>query len=171
MYGSDKAYFSFENVNLLTNYTKIKQKLLEYKNQTFISYNSTLTVTNYSIITENDKNLVNAVRDMQDLINCLNETIKKNVKLHPKWNNYFGSLVNNREGKSIYNTDLTLSYNQHFAWSIKDGTKRQRVPLEYGYVSHFRDIDLRIIADYSIQNYYFDVELYNFIYDKIEFFD
>ncbi len=71
--------------------------------------------------------------------------------------------------KSIFNTELTLSINQHYAEDVKSKSKRIRVPIDFGYVNHVRDEDLgsgvkpHNILKYSIQSIRIDVEYLNYM--------
>ncbi|RNA26800.1 hypothetical protein BpHYR1_000760 [Brachionus plicatilis] len=117
--------------------------------------NIKLAVNSYT-----DKFYISSYRKNKDYFECMNSTIMKNNCLSSKWNNYLGVLVNNRYGKSIYNTNLTLSYNQHHSSYIKWNSFRVTVSLYHGFVSHFRDTELGWKKRYSVQNLFIDSEYY-----------
>jgi hypothetical protein len=75
--------------------------------------------------------------------------------------------MNKREGKSIYNTEFTLSINQHFAFTNLNETTRQRIPIEMGYISHIRDDIESFFAKQKCPLTYFiiDTEYFKFISD------
>ena len=99
-----------------------------------------------------------------------------------KWLNPYAIRISFQDGKSIFNTDYTESYNQH--WS-EDYVNlpflesfyynylyvRKAVPLEIGFVSHFRDTSLKK-ANYLIKfkDLIIDMDtFYYFINFRIEF--
>ncbi|RNA02410.1 hypothetical protein BpHYR1_038321 [Brachionus plicatilis] len=162
-YGNKVAYFQFENVNMLIKHEIIRNILKSNKTQN-LEYFSPGIRLRFTSRNSNDQNLLNSFKQSIWLFDCMNKSIVQNGDLDPKWNNHFGAFINNRAGKSIYNTDYTLSYNQHFAWTITKESKKISVPLKIGYVSHFRDSDLGLNIEYSIQNLFLDFEYYKFLF-------
>lgn len=162
-YGKKVAYYQFENVNMLGKHEIIRKALLS-NNTKFIDYSFSKTHLNFTINNLLDKNLFQSFQQSISLFDCMNKTIYKNTNLDSKWNNYIAASINNRAGKSIYNTDYTLSYNQHFAWTISNGSKKVSIPLSIGYVNHFRDSDLFFNREYSLKNLFLDWEYYNFLW-------
>ncbi|CAF1133746.1 unnamed protein product [Brachionus calyciflorus] len=165
-YGKNISYYAFENVLFLNEHAFLNKKIVNLeKNETSIEYKFPPCNLVYKFDSRNDSEWVNAVRKIQPYVSGLNETIKKSEILNYKLNNLVGSLVNNRDGKSIYNTNFTESLNQHFAWTT---TKNSiKVPIDFGYVSHFRDRDLVINKTFDLAQVYYDIEYYNFLYKLI----
>jgi hypothetical protein len=88
-----------------------------------------------------------------------------------KWNNAFSIGTPGRAGKSIYATDYTQTINVHAADNVDSGTKQMYVPLNYGFVSHFRnvfDIDSQK-KDNFFKEIKFDFEYILFFYDQVVF--
>ncbi len=56
--------------------------------------------------------------------------------------------------------------NQHYADDIKRESKRVRVPIEYGFTSHFRDTDVdsgNEVLKYPVRDLKIDVEFLEFL--------
>ncbi|RNA21174.1 hypothetical protein BpHYR1_011251 [Brachionus plicatilis] len=164
-YGNKVAYFQFENVNMLIKH-EIIMKILKSNETQNLEYSSSGIRLRFTSKNSNDQNLLNSFKQNIWLFDCMNKTIFQNSDLNPKWNNYIGALVNNRAGKSIYNTDYTLSYNQHFAWTITKESRKVSVPLKVGYVSHFRDIRLESNISGNFNKFY-DNKLEIFTFEKM----
>lgn len=177
VYGKNIAYFQFENVLLLNEYPKIVKRILEIdQNLSWIISSNTTNFTNllkyeinntaisYKIDLKKDLNFLKSFKNFGYYIKCLNSSIRQNAYLNYKWNNLYGTVVNNREGKSIFNTNFTESYNQHFADAVKPKTKRAKIPIDVGYVSHFRDEDHKVTSTYPVHYLTIDIEYYNFLY-------
>jgi hypothetical protein len=81
----------------------------------------------------------------------------------------YGAMVSNRErGKSVYNTDLVDSMNQHFLVNKKKWlgiTGRVDVPSNLGFVSHFRVNTHELFERKSIasDDFFIDYEYFRFI--------
>ena len=79
-----------------------------------------------------------------------------NVSL--KWLQPYAILGNDRNGKSVYNTDMVKAYNQHYSDTPHSCTQ---VPLDIGFVSHHRDVQyFHTQVDFAkvmfdMENYYF----------------
>lgn len=177
LYGNNVAYFLFENVLFFNDFELIKEKISEvdglfkqvdYNISSDLDSNITYHFNNASILftidRKNDLKFLRSIPEFQHYVNCLNKTIRENEFFNYKWNNPYATVVNNRKGKSIYNTEHTESYNQHFADNIMSKSKKKIVPLEMGFVNHFRDDDLRVNATYPFSYVVFDIEYYNFLY-------
>ena len=96
--------------------------------------------------------------------NCLNSKMSnKRVNVSSKWIQAYAVLANQRSGKSVFDTDIVNSYNQHYSDSPSGCT---RVPLEKSFVSHHRDVKL-IKNEVAFTNVMIDLENYYFIRDKI----
>ncbi len=95
-------------------------------------------------------------------------TIERSV-LDAKWTRLLGTVFTKRAGKSIFNTEHTMSINQHNANEIKAYTKKIDVPISFGYVSHARDMNIgsKVRSEDVLSNYIkailIDVEYMNFI--------
>ncbi len=92
-----------------------------------------------------DFEYLRALLELKNFIDCLSVP-----KL--KWFNPYAIRIRHQDGKSIFNTDLTEAYNQHWAdryTNLYSGSdyynnlyKRKALPLEDGFVSHFRDTEI-----------------------------
>ena len=78
--------------------------------------------------------------------------------------NGIASMINTREGKSIFNTDNTNGLNQHYD-SNKRLSIRRKVPLDIGYTCHFRDVIDGFINNqiYPIDYFLVDIEYILFL--------
>lgn len=163
IYGNNIASFLFENVNMLTEHSVIKKRIVEFDRLENLKYNINNLNIELTVVNGIDKNYLNSYRKNKQHFECMNSTILLNKNLDPKWNNYFGLLVNYRYGKSIYNTDLTLSFNQHYSFKNKFNSFNVKVSIYHGFVSHFRDKELSWNQTYSVQNLIIDLEYYEFL--------
>lgn len=169
IYGQNIAYYKFENVLFLNDYNILLNQIKKIENNIkkskkyFINYKQ----ITFEIKTEKDLNYLNYFKKYENYIQCLNNSISNNSKINFKFCNPYSILFNIREGKSIYNTDFIEAYNQHFANRFKsffDRFKSVKVPLNIGYVSHFRDGDLDYKVQYPFKYIFFDIEYFNFLY-------
>ena len=85
----------------------------------------------------NDKEYLNKLINSHYCLN--NEMSNKRAKVSSKWIQPWCVLADQRSGKSVYNTDIVNSYNQHYSESPHRCTK---VPLDKSFVSHHRDVKL-----------------------------
>ena len=105
-------------------------------------------------------------KELKLIIDCLNQTEESSLnKLSKKWNNPYFIHLNMRDGKSIFNTNLTEIYNQHYAELPSNQLKQVKLPLDYGFLSHFRDNvgDFFLNQTYSFNNLIVDLEYYLFL--------
>ena len=106
-----------------------------------------------------DKEYLNELIKLHECLNEeLNSTEYMRDMISSKWIQPYALLANFRKGKSVYNTDLVKSYNQHFSETPYSCTK---VPLKKGFVSHYRDIPL-IRNEVSFKKVIIDLENYLF---------
>ena len=90
---------------------------------------------------------------------CLNDELNNTeLRISSKWIQPYAVLADQRNGKSVFNTDMVKSYNQHFA---DTPYKCTQVPLEKGFVSHHRDVPL-IDSGVAFKNVIIDLENYHF---------
>lgn len=167
IYGSNVAYFYFKNVAFFTKHDELIKEILNLNklNSTKpkLVYKANQLIS-FSILSEQDANVLRLFEKYQPYVTCLNKTISNNSLLDSKWNNIYATQID-RLGKSIYNTEHTEAYHAHFSHSIKSKTKSVRVPLDRGYCSHFRDSDFIIRnINHNIDKLFFDFEYYNFLY-------
>jgi hypothetical protein len=115
-------------------------KTLEYvneKQQTSVRYH----------LGRQDKNssfaeYLHSFKQLHGVIKCLNETVLTSTsRLMSRWRNPLVTLINNRPGKAICNTDFVYSLNPHTANEVRKGAVKQRVDVAAGFVSHFRPMD------------------------------
>lgn len=85
-------------------------------------------------------------------------------KLDSIWNVPYALLINNRFGKSIFNTNLKLAYNQHYSEYLQRGAKKSLLPIDESYVVHYRNNFKYFFVNqrYSFSHFRFDVEFINF---------
>lgn len=111
------------------------------------------------------KGYIDQIRSSQEAIECLNKTISKNEMFDSIWNSPYAIHVNNRFGKSIFNTDLTETYNQHHSDVNAPDSMVYDVPMELGYASHYREyIDGFFFNQiYSFNHFFVDIEYYKYL--------
>jgi hypothetical protein len=118
-------------------------------------------------------------------IKCLNRSVleSKTRFLKSEWRRPLLALINTRFGKAISNTDFVFSLNPHSATrsQIANGKISQNVAVKFGYVSHFRRMDLSTTSasarkanfhylEYPIDNLKFDVEYFLFLVRNYKLF-
>jgi hypothetical protein len=164
-YGTRVAYFHFENYLTLNEHENLMDKIANSVLLTFnggrtlyLDYENIEKRTNLRFRIRNDSSwwsiLRNGSEDMTyfQSFKYLNNRIKRLDSLYfsnetcvldAKWRNVLMSFVSaRRPGKSIFNTDLVHSINPHNSMRIKPDSVRVHVPIDLGYVSHFRDEDI-----------------------------
>jgi hypothetical protein len=111
-----------------------------------------------------NKNYVNYLLNAHDTVKCLNASLMNNTRFQAEWNNAFATRINNRDGKSIFDTKYTEGINQHFA-SRSSAMPYFRVPVTDGFASHFRETTSQFFygQHQSIANFYVDSEYYMFL--------
>lgn len=118
-----------------------------------------------------DSPLRAAFNRTRQLGECMSELIDKrrldgnNITVN--WNRLYGIWMNLRCGKSVFNTDYVDLINQHeLQHSSEPSARVIDVPIEHGYVSHFRetiDIQFFLGQTYSFSsNFRVDFEYYRF---------
>ena len=121
-----------------------------------------------------DLNYLKSLKQMIPLIELLDKTynyVNKTqfIMKNPKWFNFLASKMNMRDGKSIFVTEFTQTIVQHFCNSHfhSESIEKTRfmVPLETGFVSHFRDeaYDFLRNQNYPLSFLLFDIEHYLYI--------
>lgn len=166
-YGNQIACFQFENVAFLTipesfsfinDFLNLPKRNIELKNSVT---GDKLTLR----VSPKDFDKIYEILDFEDMIKCLNKTIGQNEGIDSIWNMPFALLINNRDGKSLYNTNLTITFNQHHASHIETGARKFRVPMRDGYISHFREHFKSFLENqaYSFEHLYLDIEYYQFL--------
>lgn len=116
-------------------------------------------------VEKSDKKLVENLKSAQSIVDCVNKTIIEKKFFDSIWNTLYAVEINNRLGKSIYQTDLTETYNQHYVDVITPGSITLDVPIYQGFAGHFREeIEGFFFGQsYSISNFLIDLEFYKFI--------
>jgi hypothetical protein len=163
-YGSKASCLLFDHVLFI----KINETFFESLKNAYISNPIKVTEkSNRNIffkVSEFDKDYV------KYLLNLTQFSTKKchNINLtrfDPLWNNYFAARINNRDGKSIFNTQLTEGINQHFTSNSVQGAGVVRVPISDGYSSHYRESVKGFFYEQvqSISFFYIDIEYYMFL--------
>jgi hypothetical protein len=174
-HGSNVAFFHFSHYLFLSDFEQfydLLQKSIAHKKTCFMynahfSHDTNLNFELGEDYIEYGKSILRA----KNLTECLYEIHlkrKANV-LDKKWTRALATMFNNRAGKSIYNTQLTVSINQHLANAIMTESRRVNVPDVDAYVGHFRDTDVAShapptnILNFSIRDVTIDVEYLYFL--------
>lgn len=165
-YGNKIANFHFENVVFLTIPESIEfvEKLVSLPSDTV--YLTDASGARLGVrVSKSQIRKIYELLDVEDTIQCLNKTIRANTKLDSIWNVPFALMINNRWGKSLYNTNLTITFNQHHTDNRERGARELKVPLDRGFVSHFREHFRGFLTDqtYSFYNFRLDLEYYQFL--------
>jgi hypothetical protein len=168
--GKSVAMLKFENGVVFPDpdsYSKMFAKIFaSCKNKTEMSVDFEMNGKKLSlVIRQNDYAYIEKIEGFQNYLKCLNDTIIQRGLFPPRLNSPYAIIVNNRLGKSIYNTDLTEFYNQHNADFFSANSLSINVPINYGFVSHFREYsdDFLVNQSYGFSYFRFDLEYYNFL--------
>jgi len=168
-FGPFVACYQFEHVLFLQNYEPFIQnifKLNEIKKSLKIPYELENRYLYYTMRPRHAK-MISTIFDFQPLVRCLNQSITHNKNFSQMWNKIYASVMNMREGKSIFNSDLTESVHQHSASNTIGFSYCRTVPLEFGYVSHMRDLITGFFINqvYDFDFFIFDLEYYYFLFN------
>jgi hypothetical protein len=187
IYGNRVAYFHFQNYQVLNEHENLLDKISSNVfiqktggTQVYLDYENTNRSTNLRFWFKNcskvDHAYLDSFKTLSDEAKCFQKLIFRNTsELDSKWRNVLMSLLNNRNGKSIFNTDYVLSLNPHTAHRIKPDSFRVDVPIDIGYASHFRDEDISTlessnqkanIMSFPLRHLVFDMEYFLFIVRK-----
>lgn len=164
LYGKNIGYFRFENVVFLTSYeAKFLQNMLTVSNRIVFFENSGNRIS--LTISPSHFKKIDEIFELQQFIECLNETILNHGKFQNLWNVPYAILINNRLGKSLYNTNLTITYNQHHSDYLEPEARYFNVPIDDGYVSHIKTDIYGFLRGqkYSFTNFRLDMEYYHFL--------
>jgi hypothetical protein len=163
--GSRVAYLRFDNRFMLIEFRRFLNNILQFGS---LGNSIEYLKNNLSVkfkIENSDKEFIENLKKAITLIDCLNEANKNSVNLNAdfyksKWNNAYSFRTFDRAGKSIYATDYTQTINVHAADNVNSGTNFINVPLNYGFVSHFRDdFDINSIKkDTFFKEIHYDLE-------------
>jgi len=106
-----------------------------------------------------------SIKKFQALTACLNSSITTKKVYSNKWTIPFASIMNMRLGKSLFDTKFIYAINQHGA-SATDNSNCINVPIQFGYVSHFRHDVKEFFANqsYPFNFFQFDLEHFFFLY-------
>ena len=159
-HGFRSASLSFEHVLFINVSVEFFNSLFETQNDRFkaeIKNNRSL----FFDVFPKDKSYLNYLLDAKNAFACLNSKYRKSESV---WNNAYATLMNNRDGKSIYKSEYTEAINQHFATSILPSTKKTSIPLADGFSSHFREYTGNFFFNQhiSINNFFVDIEYYKY---------
>jgi hypothetical protein len=168
------ANFQFQHALFLAEYDMfydVLAKALQNKADTVKYDGSNKAKLRYSMSSEEDFEYGQSIIAAMDFSRCLNKTFfeKRADVLHPLWTRSVSTKFDNRAGKSIFNTEFTLSVNQHYPNSVKSGSQSSTLPMHYGFSSHFRNVDVFTewgrdnIMKYSIHEIRVDVEYLYFL--------
>jgi hypothetical protein len=181
-HGLNNAYFYFINHQLVSNsddlYSEIKKAITEKRK--FVDYNNTATSTYYrfSIPSQTDLQYLNQMTSIQGHVECINKTYLSKLvnakRLDAKYTRYFASLnFNNRQGKSIFDTQLAEGVDQHIAVRKKSFARFYQVQPSIAFSSHLSSKDRSsqymffakcpILYEYSIYDLKIDLEYLYFL--------
>jgi hypothetical protein len=164
-YDKNVANLHFDHVIFFVDYDPLLNSILNLTiNSTQVKYQNYGKFVDYYLKKENQK-LLTSFQNLIPIVKCLNDTYMKKTRFNAKFNNMYASKMNMRDGKSIFNTDLVQSVNQHWANNRSPGSKGINVPIADGFVSHIRD-DLHIFVykqSYPFEFLQFDFEYYLFL--------
>jgi hypothetical protein len=167
-YGKHNAYVKFRQVVFFNDFKTLLRKIK--LNETSEINDGTLSLR-YSYkgrsisyqIKKDDDYYFKSFNRIEEYFTCLKKShIDENDQiLDNHFNNpYATHLFFGREGKSIFNTDLTESYDAHGAKNTTyPNAKHVLIPLEIGYVNHFRS---------NMNKYFSHVKTYPFNFIKID---
>jgi hypothetical protein len=172
-YGKKKtSCISFENVMFLPNNKNLDTFLLNlYNNKkhltTIVLHGEENKTVQYKCDSKTKFSYSKTIYKYSNLYKCLKNKYKSyiNDTVDGNFNNAIASLMNMREGKSIFNTDNTEGINQHYASIEKSFTYRIKIPLKLGYASHFRESFNKFFYNqqYPIDFVLVDIEYYLFL--------
>jgi hypothetical protein len=144
-YGQDISYFRFENFLVHNEYNYMRDliwktnstpnSIMAYMNQNAKSH------LLFKINSQADLEHLNRLKQSAEFTKCTEKNYLNPSLMRSKWTHCSVSLFNNRYGKSIYVTELVKSINVHMAAHTSYKSNFQVVPVELGFVSHFRDVD------------------------------
>jgi hypothetical protein len=199
LYGTRVAYFHFENFLVLNEHENLMDKInnnvllsVNGGRTLYLDYENTERRTNMRFLIRNDSSwwpasgnsdtaYFQSFKNLSHYIKRLDKVyfLKEKNRLELKWRNVLMSIVSTfRPGKSIFNTDLVLGISPHNSMRIMPDTVRVRVPMDLGFVSHFRDEDISTklnenqfahVNNFPIRHLVLDMEYFLFLvsaYDK-----
>ena len=106
-----------------------------------------------------DSHYLSRLINVSKIFDCLKMI---NTRFEPEWNKIFAVHINNRDGKSIFNTNYTEGINQHFSSVLTPGANVRRVNIEDGYSSHYREY---------VANFFFNQHIFiNSLFTDLEYF-
>jgi hypothetical protein len=173
IYGWDVAFFEFDHY-LFLSYYDVMMRMIQNENLTtegldrYLLYNNYIdNKVKYTVHSEDEKKYFKLVRQLTNLTRCLNATFLVNnpARLHHKWTNVITVPFLNRPGKSLFNTNNTISINQHSGSRLEPGKKPIKVDAKYGYLGHYRNTDTWSMGmnRKSITQIHFDIEYLYFL--------
>jgi hypothetical protein len=163
--GQNVAGFQFEHVVFVKESQRFIEKLRRFNNtESVLRFEMGNKYVDYSI-SNNGASVISSIKKFHDLVDCLNKSITMNGVYSEKWNIPYASVMNMRLGKTLYDTKFTYSISQHIV-TATDMFSCIKVPIQYGYVSHFRDIVKGFFENqnYPINFFQFDLEYLLFLY-------
>lgn len=108
--------------------------------------------------------------ELYKLINCFkkNTNVRTNPFNRALYAEIHGGQMYAKTGKSIYHTTYTNTIAQHHADNIEEGTRPIMVPIEFGFVGHFRSEPLVFFKreSFQITSLKFDFEYYLYFLSK-----
>lgn len=182
--GANSGCFMFENYLEVNLHQKL---LIKIKNHTFagnlsedssaiksIEYENSdrQTYLKFTISSKSDIEYLHSLAKLGDLVDCLNKTFFNSSKLYFLWNNPVATMVDNRYGKSISISENIISVNPHSCTHMKPGMSKTRVPINFGFTSHFRKEDL-VVQKWltkSIKMIKIDIEYYFLLVNSANLF-
>jgi hypothetical protein len=144
--------------------SSLTQNLTQPSTMTYVN-SKTKTQLLFTIKDQSNLEHLKRLKRSASFTKCIETLYLSNSNvMRTKWRRSSLSLYNNRYGKSIYNTDLLNSINVHSASITVPGSSFKTVPIELGFVSHFRDVDHETITTVqAIEMPKFDLEYLFFL--------
>jgi hypothetical protein len=172
-HGGNVAFFHFPHYLFLRDHVQFREQLENAHNQNLQSFS----------YNDNGENITRLIYEMQrreyakslieawSLTDCLVKLYfpANKTSVDKKWTRVLATKFNNRMGKSIFDTQLTVSINQHYANEIRPEAKKVFLTEDYGYAAHFRDTDVASeqkpdnIMKFKITDATIDVEFLYFL--------
>ncbi len=174
-YGPNVAHFEFDHFLYVSQFEYLFEMIannsieINKNGDRSLVYMHTNTILRFKVPNSKFKYFRHLKR-LKTLIKCLNETYlfddsSNQTKLHFKWSNSLMMPFTSRPGKSIFNTNYTISINQHNGNLQTPKSRTVNVDSKLGFVSHMRDQDPYFLNKvmFSLSDLKVDVEYLYFL--------
>lgn len=161
----------FEPIIFFTEHNIFLHNVSNYnikKDIDMFSYGVKDDLINYQIVNKsNHILLLNKFKFVIPLAECLNKTYMINTRFNTIWNNLYGVLNRKQLGKAVIITENTNAMGLHIPHSSVNNAKiRFNVPLDTGYLGHYRNNIDKFFQNRPDQTFYdftIDYEYYIFL--------